>query len=166
MSTNKIKVTIVNQQNKVKIPTGLKLLIRRTCNAVLRLENFKYSAELSCVLVDNETIKDMNMRFRNVNNDTDVLSFPLFDKDSYSIDPQTNVCNLGDVVLSLEKAVEQAEKYGHTLQREVAYLISHGVFHLLGYDHEQGGIEEALMREKQEEVMASLGLSIVMGDRH
>lgn len=155
---DKIKVVITNEQKEVRIPTGLRMLVRRCCNAVLRLENFQGSAEVSVTFVNNEKIRELNKQYRNIDKETDVLSFPLGKDGNYDVDPATGVKLLGDVVISVEKAVEQAEKYGHTFQREVGYLTVHSVLHLLGYDHVNGGIERVRMREKEEEVMSQLGL--------
>mgnify|MGYP000697828318 FL=1 len=94
---------------------------------------------------------------RNVGAPTDVLSFFFKQKTAYEIDPATNAKILGDIVISMEKAVEQAERFGHTLQREVGYLTAHSMLHLLGYDHEEP-LEKVHMREKEELVMTQLGL--------
>ncbi len=155
---DKIKVIIDNKQKKVKIPTGLRMLVRRCCNAVLRLEEFSGSAEVSVTFVDNEQIRQLNKQYRDKDVPTDVLSFPMGENGVYDVDPATGAQILGDVVLSVEKAVEQAQRYGHSLQREVGYLVAHSVLHLLGYDHEQGGLERVHMREKEELVMSQLGL--------
>lgn len=155
--TDKIRVIITNNQKKVKIPTGMRMLIRRCCNAVLKLENFEGSAEISITFVDNEEIHKLNKQYRDKDMPTDVLSFPLGDNGTYDVDHTTGAKMLGDVVISMEKAVDQAELYGHSLQREVAYLTAHSVLHLLGYDHETG-IERVHMREKEELVMEQLGL--------
>ncbi len=155
--TDKIRVVITNKQKKVKIPTGMRMLVRRCCNAVLKLEQFEGSAEISVTFVDNEEIHKLNLQYRNKDMPTDVLSFPLGENGSYDVDPTTGAKMLGDVVISMEKAVEQAELYGHSLQREVGYLTAHSVLHLLGYDHETG-LERVHMREKEELVMEQLGL--------
>ncbi len=155
--TDKIRVVITNKQKKVKIPTGMRMLIRRCCNAVLKLENFEGSAEISVTFVDNEEIHKLNLQYRDKDMPTDVLSFPLGENGVYDIDPTTGAKMLGDVVISMEKAVDQAELYGHSLQREVGYLTAHSVLHLLGYDH-QTGLEKVHMREKEELVMDQLGL--------
>lgn len=156
--TDKIKVIISNKQKAVKIPTGVRMLVRRCCNAVLLQENFDGSAEISVSFVDNEEIHKLNKQFRNIDKETDVLSFPLGENGEYDINHDTGAKMLGDVVISLEKAVEQAEMYGHSLQREIAFLTVHSVLHLLGYDHEGGGIEAVHMREKEESVLTQLGL--------
>ena len=156
---DKTKVIITNQQKAVKIPTGVRLLIRRTCNAVLKLEEFEGSAEISVTFVDNDQIRELNAQYRNKDIETDVLSFGMSSEDGkYDIDPQTGAQILGDVVISMQKAVEQAQIYGHSLQREVGYLTCHSVLHLLGYDHEDNNLERIRMREKEEAVMDMLGL--------
>ncbi len=155
--TDKIRVVITNKQKKVKIPTGMRMLVRRCCNAVLKLEKFEGSAEISVTFVDNEEIHKLNLQYRNIDSATDVLSFPLGEDGKYDLDPTTGAKMLGDVVISMEKAVDQASLYGHSLQREVGYLTAHSVLHLLGYDHETG-LERVHMREKEELVMEQLGL--------
>jgi len=155
--TDKIKVVITNKQKKVKIPTGMRMLVRRCCNAVLKNEQFEGSAEISVTFVDNEEIHKLNKQYRNIDSPTDLLSFPLGENGNYDVDPTTGAKMLGDVVISMEKAVDQAELYGHPLQREVGYLTAHSVLHLLGYDHETG-LEKVHMREKEELVMEQLGL--------
>ncbi|MEA4912850.1 MAG: rRNA maturation RNase YbeY [Oscillospiraceae bacterium] len=152
------KVFISNRQNTVKIPSGIRLLIRRCCNAVLKYENFEYPAEISVSFVDNAEIKLLNTEHRNKPVETDVLSFPMFEKGTWKPDEETGAVVLGDIVISVEKAVEQANLFGHTLQREIAFLTVHSMLHLLGYDHELGGIEEVHMREKEELVLKQLGL--------
>ena len=89
---------------------------------------------------------------------TDVLSFPLGENGVYDINYDTGAKMLGDIVISVEHAVEQAKTYGHTLQREIGFLTVHSMLHLLGYDHEQGGLEQMRMREKEEEILRQLGL--------
>ena len=157
--TDKIRVIISNSQKEVKIPTGLRMLVRRCCNAVLRMENFQGAAEVSVTFANNEQIHELNKMHRNVDAPTDVLSFPMGEDGKYDIDPATNAKILGDIVISMEKAVEQAERFGHTLQREVGYLTAHSMLHLLGYDHEEP-LEKVHMREKEELVMTQLGLPL------
>lgn len=152
------KVYITNKQVTVKVPSGLRILIRRSCNAVLKYEQFEGSAEVSVSFVDNEEIAQLNGQYREKPTPTDVLSFPLGENGVYDKNPETGAFVLGDVVISLEKAMEQAEMYGHSLQREVAFLTVHSMFHLLGYDHESGGLEAVKMREKEEAALIQLGL--------
>ena len=135
------KVLITNSQNTVKIPSGLRILIRRSCNAVLEYEKFDGSAEISVTFVDNARIAELNAQYRNKPMPTDVLSFPMGENGVYDIDEDNGCKILGDIVISMERAMEQAELYGHSLQREVAYLTVHSMLHLLGYDHEASGLE-------------------------
>ena len=152
------KVYITNDQNKVKVPSGLRILIRRACHAVLEYEHFEGSAEISVTFVDNEKIAQLNGQYRNKPQATDVLSFPLGENGNYDINQETGAAMLGDIVISMERAMEQAELYGHSLQREVAFLTVHSMVHLLGYDHECGGLEAVRMREKEEATLIQLGL--------
>ncbi len=156
--TDKIKVIISNEQKAVKIPTGVRMLVRRCCHAVLVQENFEGSAEISVTFVDDEQIRALNQKHRNMDKPTDVLSFPLGEGGQYDMNPETGAKMLGDIVISMETAVRQAEDYGHPLQREVAFLTVHSMLHLLGYDHVNGGLEAVHMREKEEAVLTQLGL--------
>lgn len=164
----KVKVVISNDQKAVLIPRGIRLLIRRCCHAVLEEEHFNDNAEVSVRFVDNETIHELNATYRNVDRPTDVLSFPLGENGVYDTNYSTGAKLLGDIVISVEKAMEQAEAYNHSLQREIGFLTVHSMLHLLGYDHEMGGIEEVRMREKEETVLTKIGLkrdnSYYMGD--
>jgi TIGR00043: metalloprotein, YbeY/ UPF0054family len=113
-----VKVIISNDQKAVKVPTGIRMLIRRCCHAVLQLEGFKGSAEVSVRFVDNEQIRELNKQYRNIDKETDVLSFPLGENGEYDINHDTGAKLLGDIVISVPKAVEQAKLYNHPLQRE------------------------------------------------
>ena len=154
----KIRVIISNQQKAVKIPTGIRMLIRRCCHAVLQLEGFKDSAEISVSFVDNDQIQEMNRQYRNIDAPTDVLSFPMGENGNYDVNHETGAKILGDIVISVPKAMEQAKTYGHSFEREMGFLTAHSMLHLLGYDHEAGGLARVRMREKEEQVMRELGL--------
>jgi probable rRNA maturation factor len=154
----KVKVIIENNQKEVKIPTGMRMLVRRSCNAVLNLEAFEGSAEVSVTFVSMAEIRELNLRYRGIDAPTDVLSFPLGEDGEYDVNLDTGAYMLGDVVICMQKAVEQAKLYDHSLQREVGFLTAHSMLHLLGYDHEQGSEEAELMREKERQVMEILGL--------
>lgn len=158
MSKGKVKAAIDNRQRTVKIPTGIRLLIRRCCHAVLEMENFEGDAEVSISFVEETEIKELNKAHRSVDAVTDVLSFPMGENGSYDVNPVTGAKLLGDIVICVPRAVEQAERFGHSLQREMGYLTAHSMLHLLGYDHEAGGLEQVRMREKEETVMSSLGI--------
>ena len=154
----KLKVYVKNNQTEVKVPVGIRLLIRRCCQAVLTTENFGKDAEVSVSFVSNNEIKNLNKIYRNKDSVTDVLSFPLTGEDgTVEVNPETGAVQLGDVVISLETAVKQAQNYGHSLEREVGFLTVHSMLHLLGYDHMEN-LEKVRMREKEELIMEQLGL--------
>ena len=156
---DKLKVSISNMQKNHKIPTGIRLLIRKCCHAVLQLEDMHGSFEVSVSFVDNDQIQQLNADYRSKDMPTDVLSFPTKgDGGEFDINTETGATMLGDIAISIPKVYEQAEQFGHSIQREFAYLTVHSMLHLLGYDHEPGGIAAVRMREKEEEVLARLGL--------
>lgn len=157
---SKLKVYVKNKQNTVKIPVGIRLLIRRCCQAVLATEGFDKDAEVSVSFVNNKEIRSLNKAYRDKDKETDVLSFPLTSEDGTpEINAETGMVLLGDVVISLETAVKQANMYGHSLEREVGFLTVHSMLHLLGYDHELSPLDERIMREKEEAVLEKLGIS-------
>ncbi len=156
---SKLKVYIKNNQNIIKIPSGMRLLIRRCCQAVLITEKFDKDTEISVSFVDNTEIKRLNSFYRNKDVSTDVLSFPLGEDGVYDINKETGFTMLGDIVISLETAVAQASMYGHSLEREVGFLTVHSMLHLLGYDHELTPLDERIMREKEESILEKLGIS-------
>ena len=158
----KTKVIITDKQKNHKLPSGIRMLVRRACNAVLVTEEFLEPAEVNVTFVDDEEIKILNTEFRNIENSTDVLSFPLGENGEYDTNPENGAKMLGDIVISVDHAVKQADIYGHTLQREIAFLTVHSMLHLLGYDHINGGLEQMKMREKEELVLSKLG--VVRGD--
>lgn len=154
----KTRVNITNKQKEIKIPTGIRLLLRRCCHAVLLGEDFNDSAEIDITFVNDEQMQELNLTHRNIDSTTDVLSFPLGENGEYDINPSTGAYLLGDIVISIPRAQKQADDFGHSFQREMAYLTAHSMLHLLGYDHVDGGIEAVRMREKEEAVMNELGL--------
>ena len=145
---SKVKVIISNEQNVFRIPTGVRMLVRRCCTAVLVQENFADPAEISVTFVDDDEIHRLNKEYRNIDRSTDVLSFPLGEDGVYDTNLDTGAKMLGDIVISIPHALDQAERYGHSLQREIGFLTVHSMLHLLGYDHVNGGIESVRMREK------------------
>ncbi len=155
-----VKVNITDQQKRIKLPTGTRLLIRKACNATLKNEGFEDSAEVDVTLVNDEMIQQINKEHRNIDASTDVLSFPLGENGVYDTDPENGAKMLGDIVISVEHAIAQADLYGHGLEREIAYLTVHSMLHLLGYDHVNGGLERTIMREKEENILDALGLAI------
>lgn len=155
----KLKVYIKNNQSEVKLPVGIRLLIRRCCQAVLTTENFEQDAEVSVSFVSNNEIKKLNRIYRNINRTTDVLSFPLMVNRKDESNDDTGIVMLGDIVISLETAIKQANMYAHSLEREIGFLTVHSMLHLLGYDHEKSKLDERIMREKEESILEKLGIS-------
>jgi probable rRNA maturation factor len=155
---DKLKVLITNMQRDIKIPTGIRLLIRKCCHAVLQTEDMHGNFEVSVSFLDNNEIQRLNKLYRGKDAPTDVLSFMLSDGGKPGINPESGAMMLGDIAVSVPKVYEQAARFGHSVQREFAYLTVHSMLHLLGYDHEEGGISSVRMREKEEEVLAKLGL--------
>lgn len=155
---DKVKVNIEDRQHEVKIPTGTRLLLRRCCNAVLEMEGFTDRAEVNIYFVDSDTIRKTNAEHRDKDTVTDVLSFPLGENGEFDTNPESGAKMLGEIMICVSKAAEQAETFGHSFRREMAYLTAHSMLHLFGYDHETGGLETVRMREKEETVMVRLGL--------
>lgn len=155
----KVKVMIGNEQKKIKLPKGLRPLVRKCCQAVLAAENFSSPAEVSVLFVDNERIQQLNKLYRDKDKPTDVLSFPLGENGVYDVNNETGACLLGDVVISIETALKQAKIYDHSLEREVGFLTVHSMLHLLGYDHETTPLEAARMHEKEEMILEELGIT-------
>lgn len=147
-----------NEQDKVSPPENFEKLVEDCARAALEEEEIADDAEVSVTLVDNARIRELNNEYREIDRETDVLSFPLGDDEGYEVDPDTDAVLLGDIVISLERAAAQAEEYGHSFKREVAFLVTHSLFHLLGYDH-MTSEEETEMFAKQEKVLNKLGIT-------
>ena len=155
----KVKVYFTNKQSKHRIGARLTFLIETAIKNTLKYERFRKNAELSVTFVDNEEIHTLNREFRDKDRATDVLSFPLFEADEvFEVDPAIGAVALGDIVISAERAWEQAEDFGHSFAREVCFLAVHSTLHLLGYDHELGEEQEKYMNETQEYILAKMGL--------
>lgn len=161
----KIKVVIKDDQKEVKIPTGLRMIVRRCCVAVLQIERFNSPVMVSVAFVDNAGIKELNKKYRNKDSETDVLSFPSSEDGNYVKDPKTGLEVLGDVAISLEQALKQARARGNSIQEEVSFLTVHSMLHLLGYDHEKSAEEAERMKERETLIMARLGYVSVPGHR-
>ena len=144
-----MEIYIDNRQEQVEIDEDLYEVLEQVVRECLILEEKSLDYEISISFVDNEEIRKLNRQYRNVDSNTDVLSFPLEE------DALVPVPLLGDIIISAEKALEQSKVYGHSFLREVAYLTAHSMFHLLGYDHMEER-EKALMRSKEKEVMKRL----------
>lgn len=154
--SNNCYVSITNQQRKERTPKALKDLIRATVNAVLNYEGITVESEMSVLLVDDKAIRELNRDFREIDRATDVLSFP---SGEYPLPEDATYLYVGDMALSLERARKQAEEYGHTYEREVAFLTAHSVLHCLGYDHVDGPEQEKEMFTRQEAILQGMGLS-------
>ena len=154
-------IYFTNDQEKKRITYALKILVRRAVEATLAYEGFDNEAEVSVTFTDDEGIRRLNAQFRGIDKATDVLSFPLTDFEGGAEPPaDEQTASLGDVVISLEKAREQAQTFGHSFEREVAFLCVHSMLHLLGYDHVNSEQEDAVMREKQREILEKMGLGV------
>ena len=158
----KLKIYFENDQEKHSIHYKLKMLIRHTILETLDYEGMENDVEVSVTFVDDEGIRALNNKFRGLDKPTDVLSFPLLDYEGESEEPFFDeLChNLGDIVISLERAMVQANEFGHSFEREVAFLTAHSMLHLLGYDHEISEADDADMRKRQNDIMERLGLSV------
>ena len=157
-----LRIYFENNQKKHAIKYKMQMLIRRTILETLDYEGMENDAEGSVTFVDDEGIRELNNKFRGMDKPTDVLSFPLLDYEGESEEPFFDeLChNLGDIVISLERAMAQANEFGHSFEREVAFLTAHSMLHLLGYDHEISEEDDADMRKRQNDIMDRLGLSV------
>ena len=135
-------------------------VLRAAVRTALAAEGMDFPCEVDILLTDNTGIHALNRAYRNVDAPTDVLSFPAWDArpGPEDADPETGLVPLGDMALSVERAAAQAREYGHSVQRELAYLTVHSVLHLLGYDHVDEGPEKARMRAREEAILREMGL--------
>lgn len=158
MKNRKLMVYLENSQTAIPVTYKLRMLLRRAILETLAYEGVEIAApEVSMTFTDNEGIRELNRMHRGIDRATDVLSFPMF---SFEDDSEEIEGALGDIVISLERAREQAETFGHSFEREVAFLCVHSMLHLLGYDHELGEEQDLDMRRRQSEIVARLGLGI------
>ncbi len=158
MTKKKLMVYLENEQDAIPVTYKLRMLLRRAILETLAYEEVEIEApEVSMTFTDNEGIRQLNRLYRQIDRATDVLSFPMF---SFEDETEEVEGALGDIVISLERAKEQAETFGHSFEREVAFLCVHSMLHLLGYDHELGEEEDIDMRRRQSEIMERLGLGI------
>lgn len=150
-----------NSQDSFAVTYSLKMLVRRAVLASLEYEGFGADTEVSVTFTDDEGIRAINAQFRAIDKPTDVLSFPLTEYEEVDFpvadEPEAS---LGDIVISLERADAQAKEFGHSFEREVAFLTVHSMLHLLGYDHVDSEEDDAEMRRRQREILESMGLGI------
>ncbi|MFO7815777.1 MAG: rRNA maturation RNase YbeY [Halanaerobiales bacterium] len=137
-----IRTEINDQQNKVEISENLYQDFKNIITEATKMEGYD-GGEISIAFVDNKKIKELNDKFRNKDEVTDVLSFPMDDE------------ILGDIIISAERALSQSKDYGHSFKREICYLVTHGILHLLGYDHKIEG-EKKEMHKKEERILKEL----------
>jgi len=149
-----MELLIDNRQAKVNIEESIYNTIEKVIVQCLEQENKSLSCEISLSIVDDDEIQELNKNYRGKDNPTDVLSFPM--EDDININSVDNYI-LGDIVISAETALKQAKEYEHSLEREIAYLVAHSMFHLMGYDHMEE-IEKKKMRKKEKSVMKALEL--------
>lgn len=146
------------------VSDSMKSLVRKAVRTALAAEGVDFPCEIDVSITNDKTIQRINREMREVDRPTDVLSFPSFDlapgelPGTEDADPATDLVPLGDMVISLERVRAQAKEYGHSNRRELGYLVVHSVLHLLGYDHLDEGPQKARMREREEAIMAELGI--------
>lgn len=159
----------IEYETDVSLDLDYEDIINTVVNAALDYEDCPYEIELNVILTDNASIQEINRDYRNIDAPTDVLSFPLiyyqvpsdFSKVEDSDDnfnPETGELLLGDIIVSVEKVMSQAEEYGHSIKRELGFLIAHSMLHLCGYDHMEEE-ERTVMENKQREILDSLGIT-------
>lgn len=157
-------IIIENEQDKVLIDDNINKLIENTIDMCMKAEKLDKNYEVSVTIVDDDEIRLINKEHRDIDKSTDVLSFPMVEfvngeliSDEGDYDMDLDELMLGDIIISAQTAKRQAIEYGHSFEREVAFLTAHSCFHLLGYDHMEDD-EEKLMIKKQEAVLAQMGL--------
>ncbi len=160
----KLYVDFCNRQRKFAVTDALCGLIKRALEAAFEYEGVDGDGEVSVTFVSDAGIRKFNREYRGIDRATDVLSFPQVEDGCIEDAFDGERYQLGDVVLSLERAAAQAELYGHSFERETAFLCVHSALHLMGYDHELGEREDADMRRRQRDIMKNLGLEV--GDEH
>ena len=137
--------------------------LNRVCCEIMKNEECNFDAEISFTFTDNEGIREINRDYRNIDRPTDVLSFPMLefcdDETDVEYETENGLVLLGDIVISIERAKEQAQEFGHSLRRELAFLTAHSMLHLLGYDHVDDPVGEKMMIEKQNIALNALGIT-------
>ena len=151
-----IKILLNNEQKKVILSQALQTRLCRALRSAAKLYDLPNKCEVGVLLTDNRKIKKLNNQYRNKNEATDVLSFALNEGDSIPMQEQQPL--LGDIVISVERALQQSIEYEHSLERELTYLAIHGFLHLLGYDH-MNEAEKKEMRAQEEDILEQLGVS-------
>ena len=157
------ELIIENEQDKIEVTAEMTDMIKSVCETVMDMEECGFDAEISVTFVDNDAIRELNNEHRGIDRATDVLSFPMLDFDGDAADAEYDydgeLVMLGDIVISLERAAEQAKEYNHSFRREVAFLTAHSMLHLLGYDHVDDEEGERIMCEKQDKALTALNIT-------
>ena len=156
MNKRKLIIRFSATKRFTEVDYYLKSVIRRAALATLENRKFPYDAEISVTLCDNEYIRGLNKKYRNKDKHTDVLSFPIYENGEFDVGECIAGAVLGDIVISLERAKEQAAELGHGFLREVAFLTVHSTLHLLGYDHERSKEEDELQCSIQKEITENI----------
>lgn len=145
----KTKIFIENRQNRLPVTKDLRLIIRAAVEATLIFENFERPAEVSVSIVGKDEIRQLNKDHRNIDKETDVLSFPMYDGEYEAHDLSSGRLNLGDIVVCADVCAKQARQIGQSVSEEMAFLCIHSTLHLLGYDHETSEEDEEDMFARQ-----------------
>lgn len=159
------ELLIDNEQDKLEITEELEAMMKSVCDMALKTEECNFDAEVSITFTDNENIHKINLEHRGIDRPTDVLSFPMieFDEDANAqmadFEYDGDLVMLGDIVISTEQAILQAEEFGHSVKRELAFLCAHSMLHLLGYDHEISEEDEKIMFDKQDKILNELNIT-------
>lgn len=157
------EILIENTQQEVEIDDSINELIKKCAEMVLEFEECDFDAEISVTIVDEEEIKNLNKEYRGKDSITDVLSFPMMEFEDEMIFDECDFNGdnvvLGDIVICAKRAKQQAEEFGHSVQREFAFLTVHSMLHLLGYDHEHSEDMEQEMFKRQEEILDKMGIT-------
>lgn len=159
------EVIIENIAEQIEIQDEIKETIELCIEKSLEYEGCDFDAQVSVTICDDEEIHRINKEQRDIDKPTDVLSFPMlfFDENGDIIDSDYDMDGdfviLGDIVISAERAMEQAEEYGHSFKREMAFLTVHSMLHLLGYDHVTSEEDEKVMFQRQEEILSKIGIT-------
>ena len=160
---------LFEEEGDLQLPLETKELAEEVIEEALDYEGCPYEATVSLLLTMNNEIQEMNRNFREIDRATDVLSFPMIayeeagtfdflEEDDSAFDPESGELVLGDIVISKERVIAQAEEYGHSIRREYAFLIAHSMLHLMGYDHMEEE-ERAVMEQKQRDILEQLGIT-------
>ena len=156
MSKRGLMIRFAQSKRFEEVDYYFKTVIRKAIMATLEHESFPYDAEVSVTLCDNAYIKKINKEYRGKDSHTDVLSFPIYDNGDFDIGECISGAMLGDIVISLERAREQAKELGNTFLYEVAFLVIHSTLHLLGYDHERSKDDDELQCRLQREIISGI----------